>query len=365
MCKTSRANKSNEESASQDYSIMTNNDGNNKQDESKDRQNNHRERVQEKKPQPTIFKNVLYIALWFLVTYVSKAFSKFLCIHQSQAGKLAFIPANYQYDDEYTYFDNTFLTYGTDFMICAMMLFASYKCYSTHVALGYKGCALFGSYAISVFSGGYAHITFLTIDSLNTFTFRLWWIFCVGTVTAAGGFMGMCGSEIISYFRSSTSNERRFRIGLTVPDSLWWIYGGFMTIMCIIGEISYKRPACDIFVAGTTQFLPTVCCALSLLSIRWNDAIPLVEGSLSGSSTPTETTSALSRKVRVCFYVGFLGNAPLLAIYPFLVQYTNLPLGVVNALLHSNLTMAWGLQAWSVYQVSLMMKAAQMGKKSL
>merc|ERR1712038_174600 len=64
----------------------------------------------------------------------------------------------------------------------------------------------------------------------------------------------------------------------------------------------------------------------------------------------------IPRKLRILFYVGFILNAPLLPSYPCLVQYTNLSLGVVNALLHTNLTLAWGMQAWSVYHICMLIK---------
>ena len=320
--------------------------------------------------------------LWLILTYLSKEFAKFLSIYQSQAATKTFIFASYQYDAENTHFDNTFLTYGTDFLISILMAYASYKCYSTHIPLGYKGSALFASYAISVFSGGYAHSTFTSedIDSMNTLKFRVIWIICVGTVTAAGGFMGMCGSEIAIFFdrlqlqqqqqnqqqqQSSSSPvlEKRFPVGHIISNSLWWIYGIFMTTICIMGEISYKRPACDIFVAGTTQFVPTFYCELILLSIRWADAIPLWEGETRTSTY--KKTSLIPRNIRILFYVGFVLNAPLLPSYPLLVQYTNLSLGVVNALMHLNLTYSWGMQAWSTYQICLIMMKEEESREEL
>ena len=214
----------------------------------------------------SITSKIIYTTVWSCLTYASKEFAKYLSIHQSSAAQKTFIPASYQYDDQNTYFDNTFLTYGTDYILCLFMLYASYKCYSTHIGLGYKGSALFGLYAMSVFCGGYAHSNFFTVESMNSMEFRIWWVICVGTVTAAGGFMGMCGSELCSILHEENKYattihekkmidngggdggnllftlERRFRVG-HVRYSLWWFYGIFMTIVCIIGEISYKRPA--------------------------------------------------------------------------------------------------------------------------
>lgn len=114
----------------------------------------------------------------------------------------------------------------------------------------------------------------------------------------------------------------------------------------------------DIFVAGTTQFVPTVYVALTLLCMRWKDAIPVVEGHTTSNQY---AYLAIPRKLRIAFYIGFFLNAPLLPSYPLLVQYTNLPLGVVNALMHANLTVAWGMQAWSTYQISLVMNEFKKG----
>merc|ERR1712038_2066326 len=74
------------------------------------------------------------------------------------------------------------------------------------------------------------------------------------------------------------------------------------------------------------------------------------------TDTDSATTTLVSRRVRTFFYVGFILNAPLLPSYPCLVQYTNLSLGVVNALLHTNLTLAWGMQTWSVYHICMLIK---------
>jgi hypothetical protein len=321
----------------------------------------------------TWLEKIFYSSLWLLATYVSKLFATWLSTHQSSAAAKTFIIAAYNYDQDTTYFDNTILTYGTDILLGFLMTFASYQCYSTHCSLGYKGCALFGFYAISVFCGGYAHATFLDVDSMNTTFFRFCWILCVGTVTFAGGFMGMCGSEINSYFhycdhhyhhsRSSSDGSSEnldvpvnkrfdcFNLGYVhLRHELWFFYGFYMTIICIMGEISHTRPACDIFVAGTTQFIPTMYCELMMVFRKWNDAIPGLEES---TITSADSTTNIKRNTRILFYVGFMLNAPLLPSYPLLVQYTNLSLGVVNVLLHTNLTLAWGMQAYSIYHISL------------
>ena len=209
----------------------------------------------------------------------------------SEAGRKTFIPANYKYDADLTVFDNTFLTYGTDYMLCWLMLYGAHQCYFAGIndkkqtnacslqeenmlhidnnitfeyslPLRQKSAALFICYAISVFAGGYAHQTFLSFDSLNTTIFRSIWTICVGSVTMAGGVMGMIGSEICRKFlHANIGCNSRFSVPI-IPDVLWCIYGFYMTTVCCMGGISYMRPACDIFVAGTTQVSFSYVCYL-------------------------------------------------------------------------------------------------------
>lgn len=312
----------------------------------------------------------LVIVLWSVLTYTSKEFSLFLPQFQSHAGAKTFISAAYVYDEDETKFDNSFLTYGTDYGIGIIMMYAVYKCLtaaspndvstSFSKPLRIKSALLFFSYALSVFAGGYAHYTFHGVEALNTLEFRIWWTICVGSVTFAGGIMGSCGSEIIKHFSMLQQDKRYIRFHVPyVHDILWMIYGGFLTYVCVMGEISYKRPACDIFVAGTSQFLPTVYIVLSVLSIRWEDASHLIEGKLTVDTqepSPSKYDQAVRyvRKIvrNVC-YIGFFLNAPLLPSYPCYVQYTSLSLGVVNAILHLNLTFAWSMQAWSLRKFCL------------
>jgi hypothetical protein len=130
------------------------------------------------------------IILWSILTYISKEFSLFLPRFQSKAGAKIFISASYNYDDDLSFFDDTILTWGTDYAICIIMLFASYQCFnattnyskgilldrSKSKSLRIKSSLLFFSYAISVFAGGYAHYTFTEgTDQRNTTPFRIWW----------------------------------------------------------------------------------------------------------------------------------------------------------------------------------------------
>mmetsp|Transcript_20225 Transcript_20225/g.29780 ORF Transcript_20225/g.29780 Transcript_20225/m.29780 type:complete len:374 (-) Transcript_20225:106-1227(-) len=318
-------------------------------------------------------KNTLVqILMWSVLTFISKEFSVFLPTSQSHAGAKTFVHAGYHYDQNHSSFDNTILTWGTDYIIAVIFTYAGISCLqaANKTAKGAKvlntntneineqaskglrvrSSLLFSCYAVSVLSGGYAHYTFKTIEELNSMQFRICWIICVGCVTAAGGFMGSCGSQIYLAMNHSVAKEKvRFRL-VHVSDLLWFIYGGFMTYVCANGEISYQRPACDIFVAGTSQFVPTVFCVLVVLSIKWTDAKPILEAPVDmiGNVNPSAMIKAIKRSYRYTFYIGLFLNAPLLPSYPQLVQNTNLSLGQVNALLHLNLTIAWGMQAISL-----------------
>lgn len=329
--------------------------------------------------------------IWIGITHASLKFSLNLAIYMSEAGRKTFIPAHYDYNEQFTFFDNTFWTYGTDYILGLLMLFGAYKCYyagtsrcneqkNTSLApsskqnasqcktmmandtnlehhvkpmhLRRKSAALFISYAISVFAGGYAHQTYLTLESMNTTSFRVIWTICVGSVTMAGGFMGMIGTEMGRNFLHSSAvcDDSRYSPPI-IPDYLWYIYGAYMTLVCALGGISYMRPACDIFVAGTTQFIPTMYCELMLLSARWKQSCPKEVKQKVESAVSDTIICVVPKMYRYSYIIGFILNAPLLPSYPLFVQYTQLPLGIVNALLHTNLTFAWGMQSVGLYRI--------------
>lgn len=305
----------------------------------------------------------LLIPIWAFVTILSMFLAAYIPRLQSQAGRDTFLHAGYNYDEINTYFDNTFLTYGTDYMITVCMLYAAYKCLiatsignengselksdsSGSIDLRMSSSMLFLSYGISVLAGGIAHQFYVTLEDLNSVPFRILWSLCVGCVTAAGGFMGACGSAIYFRLNETTSQEMvRFRM-VYIPYSYWIFYGGCMTVWCILGGISYKRPACDIFVAGTTQFVPTVYVVMTVLSVKWSSPSKFTPCPIGNQS---EVRNLVKKGFRLSCIIGFFLNAPLLPMYPLMVQYTSLSLGVVNALLHLNLTFAWGLQALSMH----------------
>eukprot|EP00521_Asterionellopsis_glacialis_P014876 CAMPEP_0195303780 /NCGR_PEP_ID=MMETSP0707-20130614/33359_1 /TAXON_ID=33640 /ORGANISM="Asterionellopsis glacialis, Strain CCMP134" /LENGTH=340 /DNA_ID=CAMNT_0040367425 /DNA_START=278 /DNA_END=1297 /DNA_ORIENTATION=+ len=257
--------------------------------------------------------------------------------------------AFYQYDADSSKFDNSAWTYVTDYILCGIMavlvvmcLYASGGTFSQQ--LRRRSAGLLSMYMISVLAGGYSHQNFTTLESRNTWTFRFLWTVCVGTVTAAGGFMGLCGSEVarasalLAQQESNKNNNHNHGILVPViPDSFWIAFGAVLSAFCAYGGISYQRPACDIFIAGTTQFPPTAY-IMGIVALRnWNH--PPANSSAT-KATPT-TTSMVSMTYQAMCHIGFILNAPLLPMYPLLVQYTDWSLASVNTLLHSWLLVAW------------------------
>lgn len=261
------------------------------------------------------FGTVLF-AIWFPYILTPDAASK------------TYIPAFYQYDPELSHFDNTAWTYGTDYFLTVAMTLLAHACLTAStsketLALRIRAACLFVCYAISVTAGGWAHQHYTTLESRDGLRFRVIWTICVGTVTAAGGFMGSCASEVSEKFASHVVPK--------VPEAVWVGFGVGTTLVCALGGLSYQRPACDIFVAGTSQTPPTfflmgvvVCSMIRKLDCPIRPAVKLM-----------------------CL-AGFILNAPLLPMYSVLIQYTDWSLAAVNTLLHSWLLVSWSMQGLSL-----------------
>jgi hypothetical protein len=291
--------------------------------------------------------SVLEFALW--LPYVLPGLTS--------AAVKTYIPASFVYDEQ-TRFDNTPLTYNTDYLLTAVMSILAIQCIlarsddaqknkrSLHLRL--YSASLLICYAISTLAGAWAHQHFTSVESLNTSRFRMFWFVCVGNVSFASCYMGLIGREVQTHF------------GAAVPKFPWWFwpaYGCYMALTCGLGYISFKRPACDIFIAGGTQFPSTFYCLGALGLRKWpqqNSKKVAV-----GKETSIELVSTMYRAM---YYIGFISNAPLLPIYPFLVHYTDMSLGGVNAFLHTWLLVAWGLQGISLVHLC---KAVSKGEKRI
>jgi len=208
---------------------------------------------------------------------------------------------------------------------------------SHSLKLRVRSAALLILYAISTLAGGYAHHHYHGVGDLNTVSFRVLWTICVGTVTSAGAAMLWIGSEFCKQYHANVcGSEILFRLP-TMPTWFCAAWGCYITGLCILGAISYKRPACDIFVAGTTQTFPTAYLVLLCAAHKWSF----------GRKTSDHSTHACDRvqmRYLLLWYAGLTLNIPLLPAYPLMVQYTNWSLATVNTLLHAWLTMSWGMQ---------------------
>mmetsp|Transcript_4936 Transcript_4936/g.14008 ORF Transcript_4936/g.14008 Transcript_4936/m.14008 type:complete len:460 (-) Transcript_4936:1733-3112(-) len=259
-------------------------------------------------------------------------------------------PAHWHYDHDDTHFDNTAWTYGTDYWLTVAMVVLAARCLkatpsgrmfdpsaTSSFQLRVRSAVLLILYGISTLAGGYAHHSYHGVDDLNTVGFRVLWTICVGTVTSAGAAMLWIGSELCKQYHANVcGSEIIFRIP-TMPTWFCAAWGCYITGLCILGEISYKRPACDIFVAGTTQTFPTAYLVLLVAAHKWT-------GGRRTENQPTHACDRVQMKYRLVWYAGMLLNVPLLPAYPLMVQYTDWSLAAVNTLLHAWLTMSWGMQ---------------------
>jgi hypothetical protein len=275
--------------------------------------------------------------------------------------------AFYNYDPVLSHFDNTAWTYGTDYglavitaTLATVLLRTGHGSPAAH-ALVYRMAALLLLYCASVTAGGYAHQFFLTLEDRNTRAFRLTWTICVGTVCAASTAMGMCGSNLLRQCQyqlekesSNTSPNHQqqkpknfgsnalLHLVPVLPDTFWIAFGAAVTVFCAWGGLSFQRPACDIFVAGITQTPSTF-------------YIMIVFGLVQHQH--------VSNRSKVLGLLGFIGNAPLLPAYPLFVQYSNLSLGTVNALLHCCLCTSWTMQGISILQMTKALMRHERGEE--
>lgn len=276
-----------------------------------------------------------------------------------------YIPAWYHYDEALTKFDNTPWTYNTDYVLTAVMSILAVKCLlerspnncrmkdEASRKLRLFSASLLLCYAISTLAGGWAHQHFTSVESLNTLRFRVFWCVCNGNVAFASCYMGLIGREIQQYFG----------VKGTIPLGPWWfwpVYGSYMAVACFLGYYSFKRPACDLFIAGITQFPSTFYC-LAVLGLRkWPSSTTM------GSARTNESPIALVRlPYRIMFYIGFIGNAPLLPMYPLLVQYSGMSMAGINTLLHSWLMIMWGMQGLSLLHLCRAMSSYKRDSLSL
>lgn len=245
--------------------------------------------------------------------------------------------SSYRYHAD-SIFDNTPLTYITDYMLAMVMgawvicmgisqthsnktlseqpdLQLRQKLLDEHI---FRSRGLLFTYLVSVTAGGLAHQYFTTVESRNTTLFRILWTICVGTVTAASGWMGSIGTVW-----AKLDQLNRCGSVPVVPEVFWIAFSVVTTFIVAMGGWSYQRPACDTFVAGITQFPST----FYVMTLIWK-GLPLLP---------------LSTNYRRRGAFAWILNAPLLPLYPILIS-TALEVGQINAILHACLCVAWSSQ---------------------
>jgi len=299
---------------------------------------------------------LMYVSMGLLVAASVSAFSIRLPFFLAPwAAQQTYLPAFYQYDPLLSFFDNTAWTYGTDYGLAIVMtslgvwLVLSVSSPSTRTLRLFSACLLW-SYAISVTAGGIAHQFYFTAEQRNTLGFRALWALCVGSVTAASGWMGCIGTELLRQLANeeAISSSQRQPILIptkaswfgqsfvvpVIPEGFWVGFGLGATLTCMLGYMSFQRPACDIFVAGTTQTLSSFY-MMSVVGWSFRNH-PYVRGSY-----------------RAISMMSWILNAPLLPLYPLLIQYTDWSLAKVNTFLHCWLLVAWGLQGCALQHYTL------------
>ena len=305
-------------------------------------------------PQPKNKEIHIWFSL-FLLPILSYLTIKFAYIFPNilwSKSHLYYIPANWLYDETNTVFCDSVWTWGTDYILATFMALGAYRLYfrsyttsrSREVLSGVPTTAsiLMILYTLSVLSGGYAHQHYHTVKSLNTQSFKITWFICVGTVAMAGGPIGAIGSNLAKSFNKMNA-ESYFHVPI-LPNVFWVGWSILFTAWCYNGDMSYKRPPCDIFIAGTTQALPSFYSILVLLSFKWkSNKNDLILKSFLEKVTPMH---------RFLYMLCWVLNAPLLPVYPHLL-HVGLPEHVINTMLHCNLFVAWSLQSYTTRRFCL------------
>ena len=289
----------------------------------------------------------MHLTAGTLASIVVVAFSLFFpFFFTPTAAKDTYKFAFWQYDPQLSHFDNTAWTYGTDYFLAVFMLLLGVSINVRHPAVRHAGwCSrgLLACYMFSVMAGGIAHQFYTSVEERNSLSFRILWTVCVGTVTAASGFMGITGNELLrldhrrQLQQQQQPNDRtngrtsNFLVPI-VPDWFWIGYAVSVTATVAYGGFSCHRPACDIFIAGITQF-PSTFYVIAIMFCQLRNY------------------PQIRNMMRCVGCVGFILNAPLLPLYPILIQYTDWSLASVNTLLHSWLLVAWSLQGLSLRHV--------------
>lgn len=236
-------------------------------------------------------------------------------------------------------FDHSVWTYGTDYAITALLGAQAWSLWASgpRTRLQHWTLCLMIIYALSTLVGGLCHHSYTgEVERLNTTRFRCLWSLVVGLTAAAGGAQGMLAVELVrDHARTSAAGATALLgplgalPGLMQP-ALWGAWVLVWVVGILLGFFSHTRPACDIFIAGSTQGLPT----LLLQFCLWCTRAPGHTDEI-----PAFTFFTLE--------VSLLSIAPTIVLFPFLLSQGT-ELGHVNAVLHSIIFASWGCQAWGL-----------------
>ncbi len=243
-------------------------------------------------------------------------------------------------------FDDSILTWGTDYIIAAVtgtlaILIGSVKRKVHSQRLVLMGVGLLGSYSVSTFAGAICH-NFL-VGKLHTGIFRFFWRVCVGAVATGGAFMLGVGSSLAQV--PDSKKNVRFPVPV-VPNFVVVFWGLFFFTVQWVGMFSMKQPACDIFMMGVTQTLPTVyICAAVLSRKSWK------RWKVKSYATP----------LIVC---GCLTNILLLPYYD-VVNFFKVPVGITNLILHTVLLISWSCQGLGILEFAQGISRSKLDEKDL
>jgi len=268
------------------------------------------------------FHGILWSVIGIYMPYFSSP--------REQASKI-YQMAAWQYDPEKSLFDDTIWTYGTDYALTIITgIFAVWIIRTSNRSsrqevkqLARISASMLLLYSTSTGAGGIAHQFYSTLESRNSTTFRLIWTVCAGTVYLAAAPMGMIGSECLRIFQPRTNCSPLLKAMPYMRKSYWLMYATTGAFFFAKGLTSFQRPVCDILTAGVTQ----APCTFYFMAFLY-----LVE------------QPGITSFKKIYGLVGFILNAYLFFIYPFLVDNLGWSLPLTNTLLHVNLCIAWSLQ---------------------
>jgi hypothetical protein len=243
----------------------------------------------------------------------------------SPRGAATYVSARFSYADG-SLFDNSPLTYGTDYAVAAWMAWLAYRVRASggprsagpRRRVGRLLCA----YALQLFLGGVAHQRHDgTAASLSGAGFRALWTAVVGLVVSASADVVAVANAVAAAAPPAAGAPlaalaARVRVGDRTARS----FANALAALAALGAFSFSRPAADVFAAGVTQTPATAYLFLAL------------------AARPSGASAVA--------FVGFALPVPLVFAYPYVLGTARL--GAINAALHLWLLAAWTCQGLGI-----------------